>query len=378
MHITDVTMYYGTERGGVQRYLQAKRRWLQSRVGFRHTLVVPRRAASRDESTIDVPSLPMPFVGGVRLPLAKGATVRAIERLDPDVIEAGDPYRFAWAALAAGRKLGTPVVGFYHADFARAVGARCGRRAERWALAYLRRLYSEFDLVFAPSAATVKKLRALGVKRAQFQPLGVDTATFHPRHRSNHWREQLDVSPEQRLLVYVGRFAPEKNIPVLLEALKPLGPRYVLALVGNGSLSVSQPNVRVIRYVPDTERLAALMASSDAFVHAGDEETFGLTTLEAMACGLPAIVPDAGGLAELVDDEVGLCVPPHDPDVFAEAIEEIFLRDTQALGAAARKRAERYDWNRVLPRIIRHYAALRGRAPIRARIDEPAVAREGT
>src|SRR5262245_29353166 len=202
MHVADMTSY-GTEPGRVQRYLQAKRRWLQSRVGYRHTLIVPRRPLAADESTIDVPSVSMPFSGGARMPLVKGA-VRALARIEPDIIEAGDPYRFAWAALAAGRRLGTPVVGFYHADFTRTVGSRCGRWAERWAQAYLRRLYSEFDLVFAPSAATVKKLRSLGIKRAQFQPLGVDTATFHPRRRSKAWRDQLGVSATQRLLIYVG------------------------------------------------------------------------------------------------------------------------------------------------------------------------------
>jgi alpha-1,6-mannosyltransferase len=361
MHVADVTMFYGARGGGVRRYLHAKHRWLASRPGYRHTLVVPRRAAipEPDADTIDVPSVPLPFTSGYRLPVAKRSAVRALAGVHPDVIEAGDPYRFAWAALDAGRSLGVPVVGFYHSDLPHVVARHYGQRAERLAQAYVRRLYSRFDLVLAPSASTVAKLRALGLQHVRFQPLGVDTSVFRPQRRSRVWREYLGIRPLQRLLVYVGRSAPEKNLAVLLGALDRLGPSYMLAVVGPTSLAHSSPNVRLVPYVNDAQQLAALLATADAFVHAGDQETFGVAALEAMACGIPVVAPNAGALAELVDDDVGLRVQPRDAGALAAGIEALFECDVAQLGAAARRRAERYDWNRVLPDIVRRYSALR-------------------
>jgi len=62
-------MFYAARSGGIRRYLQEKRRWLQARPGFRHSLVLPRHAAVGEEA-VEVPSLPLPFSHGYRLPLA--------------------------------------------------------------------------------------------------------------------------------------------------------------------------------------------------------------------------------------------------------------------------------------------------------------------
>ena len=361
MHIADLTMFYADESGGVRRYLEAKRSWLEARPGYRHTLVLPRGAGPESAGTVRVPSLPLPFAHGYRLPFARHAAVRALVELRPHVIEAGDPYRLAWAALDAGQALGVPVLAFYHSDLPRALGRLCGPRSERLVAAYVRRLYKSFDLVLAPSTAMVARLFDMGVTRVGHQPLGVDTGVFRPGRRSEEWRRLLGAGPADRLLVYVGRFAPEKNLPVLVQALDRLGPGYLLVLVGQGSPPPAHDRLRVLPYVGDRLRLASLMASCDAFLHAGDQETFGLVALEAMACGLPVIAAHAGGLAELVDEKVGASVAPGDPAAFADAVRSLFERapgDRTQLGYAARRRARAYDWQRVLPPMIARYHAL--------------------
>lgn len=358
MHIADLTMFYAAESGGVRRYLEAKRIWLASRPEYRHSLILPEGTGPADHDTVLVPSVPLPFARGYRLPLAKQAAVRALAELKPDVIEAGDPYRLAWAALDAGQALGVPVLGFYHSDLPRMLGRRLGARTERLAAAYVRRLYSRFDMVLAPSQAMVARLTDLGVARVCRQPLGVDTAMFRPGRHSEVWRRQLGARLGDKLLVFVGRFAPEKNLPTLVEMLDRLGPGYRLVLVGQGSAPPRHPKLRVLSYLGDRLRLASLMASCDAFVHAGDQETFGLVALEAMACGLPVIAPRAGGLAELVDDKVGASVPTCDPDALADGVRRVFARDLGKLRATARRRARAYDWQRVLPPMIARYHAL--------------------
>jgi glycosyltransferase involved in cell wall biosynthesis len=154
-----------------------------------------------------------------------------------DVIEAGDPYRLAWAALDAARVSGAPTVLFCHSDVATlAVHAieRCSgigpdtthglalRAGERIAR-YVARLGEAFDLVLAPSRALQRRLIDSGVRHVLYQPLGVDTATFHPRARDECWRAGLGIPAGARLLLYAGRFAPEKNMPQLEAAIQRLG-----------------------------------------------------------------------------------------------------------------------------------------------------------
>lgn len=363
MHVSDVTMFYASQSGGIRRYLQEKRRWLEARPSYRHSLVLPRLATDGSESAVEVPSVPLPFSHGYRLPLARGAAARALAGLKPDVIEAGDPYHLAWAALDAGQTLGVPVVGFYHSDLPRVVRKLCGTRGERLAESYVRRLYSQFDLVLAPSRCMADRLRDLGVTRVCRQALGVDTRTFCPERRSPAWRLRFGAKREDRLLVFVGRFAPEKNLPDLYDAMDRLGPGYKLILVGSGALPQRRTDVRVVPFIGDAGRLASLIASCDCFIHAGDQETFGLAALEAMACGVPVVAVRAGGLAELVDDGVGIAVAPDGEigpgDALAQAVACLFNRNQASLRAAARRRACQYDWECVLPELVARYAALR-------------------
>lgn len=376
MHVADVTMFHAPQSGGVRRYLQEKHAWFAQHPAYRHSLVLPRGAAPRSADIAEVPSVPLPFSHGYRLPLGIRAAARALCGLKPDLIEAGDPYHLAWAALDAGRTLGVPVAAFYHSDLPGLAGKHLGARAERWAGAYVRRLYSRFDLVLAPSLAMADRLRRLGVPRVRHQPLGVDTGIFCPQRRNPAWRLRLGARRGERLLVFVGRFAPEKNLPELYDALGRLGPGYLLVLVGCGPRPARREGVRILPYITDPAELASLVASCDIFVHAGDRETFGLAALEAMACGLPVVAPCAGGLAELVDDDVGVAVPVKSAarlgEALADGIRELTARNAAPLRAAARRRAQLYDWARIMAQLVEHYRALLDRAPLRPPLWPPA------
>lgn len=104
-----------------------------------------------------------------------------------------------------------------------------------------------------------------------------------------------------------------------------------------------------------------MLASCDAFVHANDNEPFGLIVLEAMACGLPVVGVAAGGVAESVDEEVGQLAYASEPAAFAEAIEALFTRDLAVVSAAARRRAaERHGWDAVFDQLCAIYGGLTG------------------
>ncbi len=360
LHLADVTMFWAAESGGVKRYLRAKHDFLRS-THWRHTLVVPGTADDASNEIAVVPGIPLPLSHGYRIPLRSGPAEQALCALSPDLIEAGDPYRLAWAALHAGARLQVPVVAFCHSDlpaFFRRLG---GPPAELAANAYARKLYPHFDTMFVPSRYIAQKVADLGVQRIELQPLGVDTRLFHPARRSLRWREQLGLSRDTRVLLYVGRYAPEKNLHVLCDAVDKLGDGTVLVTIGSGPTPPGGTHVRALPYEGDAQHLAAAMASADVFVHAGDQETFGLVALEAMASGVPVVTCAAGGLGELVNARVGYAVPHCHADDFAQALRALQQRDPVALAHAARRHAMQYDWRAVLPQLLDRYLALVGR-----------------
>ncbi len=363
-------MFWSATGGGVRRYLQTKHDWLQHQPGWRHSIAVP--LASRDTAAnagsglMRLTALPLPGSGGYRLPLRRAALARALATLQPDLIEAGDPYRLAWAALDAAHECDIPVLAYCHSNLERLARLAAGRAlaavAGRAARRYAKRLYNRFDLVLAPSQNMRRHLLEWGVERVERQPLGVDCSAFRPLDGGTDvravWRERLGFDARTRLLVYAGRFAAEKNLPLLEATVRRLGAPYVLLAIGAGPHPPSGDRVHVLPFIADSRELATALASADAFVHAGDQETFGLSALEAMACGTPVVARNAEGLAELVDSSVGAAVDRATPEAFAAAITAV-CAGCDTLGAAARRRAEAYDWQRVLPLLLERYQRLR-------------------
>jgi alpha-1,6-mannosyltransferase len=227
---------------------------------------------------------------------------------------------------------------------------------------YVRLTYSRFDQVFAPSRFTCDYLHGIGVGHATWQPLGVDVETFHPSRRSRDLKARLGLPRNTRLLAFAGRFSAEKNIPLLTAAFRRLGPPYHLLLIGGGDAR-REGNVTRIPYRRDNLQLATLLASADAFVHAGEHETFGLVVLEAMACGRPVVAMRAGALPELVESNAGVLAEPNaDAELgaaqFAAAVAGLYERDLDTVGAAARRHVEtHYSWTRALQGLMSRYQA---------------------
>jgi alpha-1,6-mannosyltransferase len=359
MHLVDTTLFYSSTSGGVRRYLNAKHAWYMQG-SWQHSLLVPGDSTALrpgDVSTIRGHTVPGTF--NYRLPLGFRRWGRLLDELQPDVIEAGDAFHPAWAALRVAAQRRIPAIAFFHSHLPRLIGMRFGTTAGRLTGQYLRRLYERFDLVCAPSRAMCDYLKSLGLSRVALQPLGVDVEVFHPARRSHTLRGALGLPDGVRLLAYAGRFSAEKNIPVLLGAFSRLGPDYHLLLIGGGERRQPARNVTVIPYRRDSAELATLLASVDALVHAGSAETFGLVVLEAMACGRPVVGVRAAAVAELVDRQVGVTAPRASSRLFAQAIRDLYDRDLEAMGRAARAKVmNEFSWNRALLQQQALYAAL--------------------
>lgn len=359
MHVCDVTMFYTAHGGGVRRYLRAKRRWAAQQAGERYTLLSPGASSAKRGNHWMLPAPMLPFSHGYRFPLRRAPWVNTLVELAPDVIEAGDPYRLARAALMAADRLGVPTTAFMHSDLPRLVEQRFGHWAGRRAQKYLLNLYAGFDAVQVPSLGLANRMRELGLHKVVCQPLGVDAEKFNPNLHHPLVREWLKLKDDVRLVVFAGRYAREKNIDILLDAMRLLGSGYHLLLIGPDMPAFNLPNVTAHGEFCDSVQLAHYLASADAMVHAGDQETFGLIVLEGMASGLPVVGVRGGALPELITPEVGLLAEPRDAASFAQAVRDLFAQDWQNMGQAARQRVERhFRWDVVFAQQHSFYLAL--------------------
>ena len=364
--LVDTTMLYAPRSGGVKRYLESKKSWLaDNRPGIAHSLVVPgARHHAGTDGIIKLRATKLPFGDGYRWPSSVKRWGAWVASMKPALIEAGDPYTPGQGALEAGQRAGCPVIGFCHSDPAALAALHFGEWAKkpvekRWA-----KLFGQFDRVVSPSKFIARRLEEAGVGNIVVRPLGVEIDTFHPDRRDRDWLlKKLGLGADARLLCFAGRPAREKNIDVLIEAVQKLGAPYHLVLVGAGQGMPEEDRVIALPYEKDPRAVARIIASCDAFVHANDKEPFGLIVLEAMACGRPVVGVNAGGVAETVTNDVGQLAASADPTEYAAAIEALFARDIEAIGAAARVHTvERFAWNRVFEDLCMVYADVSGQS----------------
>jgi alpha-1,6-mannosyltransferase len=361
MHVVDATLFYSPTSGGVKRYLLAKHQWMREHTGWRHSLVVPGDSPTHAPGGIStVAGRLVPGAFNYRLPLNPVNWSRAIDALEPDLIEIGDAFHPAWAAANVASRRGIPLIAFYHSNFPQLAGRRLGGAVQRFIEWYVKLTYERCEQVLAPSRYMCEYLHSIGITHAIVQPLGVDVDTFCPERRTRNLAAELNLPPATRVLVFAGRFSKEKNIPVLTDALRRLGSPYHLLLIG-GDETGRAGNITRIPYCRDNHTLASYVASADAFVHAGTHETFGLVALEAMACGRPVVAMRAGAMPELVTPAAGHLADPHsDPNVsaanLAEAIVNVRERDFNVLGAAARRHVlANFSWSRALQALMARY-----------------------
>lgn len=229
--------------------------------------------------------------------------------------------------------------------------------------------------VIAISDATLERLvlqyRLAPPHQVVLVPNGVETDWFGtpaPVEAVERYREALGLAGGP-VIGSISRLSPVKGLDLLLKAaaaLLPDFPDLKVLLVGEGSAREGLVKLaytlgmadRVVigRPVEDTR---VPMAAMDLFVSAALQEGFGLSIVEAMAAGLPVVVTDAGGPAEIVEwGRCGLLVSPGDPVALAEGIRKL-LGDDARRGEFARagrvRAAKLYDFNRVTDQVIKVY-----------------------
>ncbi len=315
-----------------------------------------------------------------------GSAIHEILKAErPDLVEVSEKYSLPYIAglLRRGKFPGVPrptLVGFSNErmdDNLRAFFKTdaVGKRFARW---FLGNIYlPQFDVHIANSEYTAEELvSAMSPKhrrRVAVCPVGVDVDGFSPEIRSEAGRkgllERIGAGSAAKLLLYVGRLSPEKNLPLLLEMIERIEDEDVRLLVaGSGPLEATlraraendlRGRFHLLGHVGSRTELAALYANCDAFIHPNPREPFGIAPLEAMASGLPLVAPDAGGVLSYADDENAWIAAPTG-EAFARTVQNLLQHPEKAASRAraARRTAETFRWEVVTGRFFALYDEL--------------------
>jgi alpha-1,6-mannosyltransferase len=323
MKIVDVSGFYAEAGGGVRRYVEAK--FAAAALAGHELTVIAPGMASRVEpraggNVVWVASPAMPFDARYRMFFGAREAWAAMDAAGPDVVEGSSPWRggtiaAAWPGKAARALVfhQDVVAGYAHTALDRWLGrpAIDALAAPWWAR--LRRLSARFDVTVAGGEWLAARLAAHGVTNAVAVPFGIEAGRFDPALRDGAERSALlarcGVRLGGTLLLAMSRFHPEKRLPTVIEAFaraRRARPDLGLAVIGDGLARASvekaaarTPGVILLGAVENREALARVLASGDLFVHGSAAETYGLAVAEAIASGLSAVVPDAGGAADL-------------------------------------------------------------------------------
>jgi alpha-1,6-mannosyltransferase len=359
LKVCDITQFWSPVSGGVRRYIAEKIRALRA-AGGRHLLIIP---GAKDEVTGDdsarIYTVASPVISSVtqyRVFLRTDEIRRILAAERPNIVESGDPYQVGFAVARHASALGIPSVAFYHSHFAesevrplrRWLGGTAAELLVDLASRYTRRLYERFARTLVASPQVESALVRWGVRNTVHIDLGVDPARFHPGDRATA-RQELGIPPNKRVLLSVGRLAAEKNTRLFCDAFRRLDHGKYHLLIAD--LVADTQAVTWLPFLDQHADLLRLFHAADLFVHPGVQETFGLVTLEAQACGLPVVGILGTAMDRIIRHTQEFWAGAETADNLANAIDAAFSFDLAALGEkAGRAVVAGFSWETVMNR----------------------------
>lgn len=283
---------------------------------------------------------------------------------------------------------GTPIVHMFHTlgEMKNRVARSEEERAGEERLAGERRVLKRADRLIVATEAEKAQLQWLykaDVRKMEVIPPGVDVSHFYPIPKDEA-RQFIGISPNQQMVLFVGRIEPLKGVDTLIRAMsclkfQEMGHPVYLAIIGGepdaspqemsaemarlqklcDDLCMGQTVVFLGKRAQDT--LPYYYSAAEALVMPSFYESFGMVALEAMACGTPVVASQVGGLAFLVrDGETGFTVPEGDPSALCDKLMRL-LSDpalNERMGRAAERYAQQYRWESVASQIAAVYRRL--------------------
>jgi glycosyltransferase involved in cell wall biosynthesis len=277
-----------------------------------------------------VPSMPLPLYPAYRISLPGRTMTLQLDRFQPDLVHIAGADLAGQAFLRYALQRQLPAVATYHTDFASYMRYF---RLPFLSGSFQRSLAAFFNRcrwVYAPSPAAAQDLKSWGVQNIRLWSRGVDRELFHPDHRQRSlqhaWRAR-----GRKVILFAGRFVSYKN----LEAVEAVYARFAsrfshrarFVMLGDGPwrkrLQRTMPEAIFPGYLHGRE-LAKVFASADLLLFPSATETFGNVVLEALASGVPAVVSDRGGCADIIRESgAGIVCAADDHEAYFRACRQL-------------------------------------------------------
>jgi len=225
------------------------------------------------------------------------------------------------------------------------------------------------DCVIAPSESIKKMLLNQGIKsRIEVVPTGINLDAFGNPNREII-RKKYNLSLEQKLLLYAGRIAKEKNLEFLIKSFKLVlnkKPNTYLMLVGSRTKKdylvdlIKKLNLETkVFLVGHSNAVQNYYGAADLFVFSSVSETQGLVLVEAMAAGIPVVAVDSPGVRDVVNGKNGFMVQDSIRD-FSEKVIKVLDDDKlrEKMSQNARKTASSYSIQKMSKRMLKVYKSV--------------------
>ena len=296
---------------------------------------------------------------GMPMGLPQKRVQHLIDGFSPDVIHLASPFALGSYANKVAKRLNIPTVSIYQTDlggFAKQYGFGIAQNSLQ---KILYKIHSQTDRTLAPSTSACLDLHMAGVPEVYLWRRGVNTELFNPSKRSAALRDLWKREGSNKIIVgFVGRLAQEKRV-IDLKALES-NPNVQLVIVGDGphrrKLEQQLPSALFVGF-KSGEELAQIYASFDLFIHPGPNETFCQAVQEALASGVPAIVPRTGGPADLVaQGRTGYVIDISDGEELNRTVNHHHARsDRKQMRIATRDSVSKRTWGRINNELADHY-----------------------
>ncbi len=289
----------------------------------------------------------------------------SLRRIKPDIVHASltlSPLDFVLPEIC--EKLNLPLIATFHTPFA-GKGAKLVSGTQLLAYQLYAPFLGNYDCTIVFSQIQRDLLARLGVPEENIAviPNGVDVVKYSPG--VSHIKAEFRAN---RLFVYQGRIAPEKNIEALLRAWKQadMGPKSKLLVVGDGPLKPSletfygeEYNIIWLGFVADEQRRIEILRGGDVFILPSLVEGLSLSLLEAMSCGIACIATDVGADGEVLDKGAGVILNPKTVRSQLRTLLPLFQDHpelTTLLGQKARQRVlDGYTLNKNVAKLVELY-----------------------